>query len=343
MRLKILLCLLFAAALILLFPYYLFLRNKAKISIVKTLLSFDSLKLVDNRVNILLLGIPGGNHEGPTLSDSITVINYDFLSNTFTSISIPRDIWSETLKDKINSAYAYGEAKSKGGGLKLAKAEISAVIGTPIQYAAIVDFAKFRQIIDFLGGIDVYVEKSFTDPMFPIEGKENDLCEGVDPEYKCRYETISFKKGLTHMDGDTGLKYIRSRHAQGTEGSDFARGVRQQQVMSAVLVEIVKIVKKGDLAKLEKFYDLADRLIERDITNQQVAIVLKSALFKGNPVQKRIVLPDSFFVVPDYKDYEGKYVLTPVDDSLKVVHDYILCYLNSSRSEKEIFCSPNID
>lgn len=325
---------------VILIPYFRFLRNKAKISVIKTLFSFDSLKLIDNRVNILFLGIPGGNHEGPTLSDSITVISYDFLSNTFTSISIPRDIWSETLRDKINSAYAYGENKAKGGGLKLAKAEVSAIVGIPIQYASVVDFAKFRQIIDFLGGVNVSVEKSFTDRKFPVEGKENDLCGGGDPEYKCRYETISFTKGTVLMDGDMALKYIRSRNATNGEGGDFARGVRQQQVLRSVITEVVNLIKKGDLAKLEKFYDLVDVLIERDISNQQVAIMLKNVFLKRNPKHESVVLPDSFFIVPNYNDYEGKYVLIPPDGELKYIHRYILCHLNSTRLDNPASCEP---
>lgn len=324
----------------LLFPYFRFLRDKAKISVIKTLFSFDSLKLIDNRVNILLLGIPGGDHEGPTLSDSITVISYDFLSNTFTSISIPRDVWSETLRDKINSAYAYGEDKVKGGGLKLAKAEVSAIVGIPIQYAAVVDFAKFRQIIDFLGGINITVEKSFTDRKFPIEGKENDLCGGDDPEYKCRYETISFTKGPIRMDGDTALKYIRSRHAANDEGSDFARGVRQQKVLRSVITEVTNLIKKGDFTKVEKFYDLVDVLIERDISNQQVAIILKNVFLKRNPKQESIALPDSFFVVPNYIDYEDKYVLIPKDGELKNIHQFLLCHLNSTRLDNPAPCEP---
>ena len=59
------------------------------------------------------------------------------------------DIWSDTLQDKINTAYAYGEAKKTGGGLTLAKAELSNIIGQPVQYAAVIDFSKFETLIDF--------------------------------------------------------------------------------------------------------------------------------------------------------------------------------------------------
>jgi anionic cell wall polymer biosynthesis LytR-Cps2A-Psr (LCP) family protein len=78
----------------------------------KNAFSKDSLKTYDNQVNILILGIPGENNDGPYLSDSIIFANYNFKTNQITTLSIPRDIWSSTLRDKINSAYAYGLAKN---------------------------------------------------------------------------------------------------------------------------------------------------------------------------------------------------------------------------------------
>src|SRR3990167_2437636 len=201
--------LLFLIVIIVLRPYYLFLTKTLKISPLKTLLSLDSLKTYDDQVTILILGIPGKNYQGGTLSDSIIVVNYNLKTHKLLTISLPRDIWSDTLKDKINAAYVYGEAKQKNGGLKLAKAEVEAVIGIPIQYSTVVDFAEFKEMIDFLGGIDVDIERSFNDKQFPIPGRENDQCGG-DQEFKCRYETISFQKGITHMDGSTALKYVRS-------------------------------------------------------------------------------------------------------------------------------------
>ncbi|NQV89270.1 MAG: LCP family protein [Parcubacteria group bacterium] len=53
-------------------------------------------------------------------------------------------------------------------------------------------------------------------------------------DYSCRYESITFYEGWTHMDGDTALKFVRSRHGNNGEGSDFARSERQQKVILAV-------------------------------------------------------------------------------------------------------------
>jgi len=329
-------------------PYYLFLTQKVKISPFKALFSFDSLKIFDNQINFLILGIAGGTHDGSNLSDLIIVVNYNLKTNQSTTMAVPRDIWSETLKDKINSAYAYGEAKEKGGGLKLAKAEIAAIFGKPIQYAALIDFEKFQNLIDFFGGIDVKVTNTFDDYAFPIpeEKIKNPSCDHTDAQIKeftnsnptekqiwdyfpCRYEHIHFDAGIVHMDGATALKFVRSRHAEGNEGSDFARGQRQQQVIVALKNRILQEVKSFNLKKIQALYEELDLLVVRDITNQQLSILGKNIVFKSNLKQKEIVLEEDFFTVPRYDLYDGKYVLIPETGNFNQIHQYIECNLKN--------------
>lgn len=337
MKLKIVLVILFIATVLFLIirPYWSFVNNTLHVSIFKTLISRDSLKTYDNQVNILLLGISGGDHDGPNLSDSNIVLNYNFETNRLTTISIPRDLWSPTLEDKINSAYAYGEAKKPGkGGFILAKAEIEAVIGLPIQYAAVIDFQQFKELIDFLGGVEVEVEIPFTDKKFPITGKENDECNG-DKTYGCRYETISFKKGVMLMDGETALKFARSRNAEGDEGTDFAREKRQQKVIEAAKNKLVGLVKKPNLKTYREIYQIMDKLVKRDMTNQQAAIVAKNVVIKGDFKQEKILLGEDFFINPPLGDsrYNGLWVLVPKDENYSAIHQYISSKLKY-KSEK---------
>ncbi len=321
---------------ILAIPYYRFMSKTLKISPIKALFFRDSLKTYEDQVNIVLLGIAGGTHDGPNLSDSIMLVNYNLKNNQITTVAIPRDIWSSTLKDKVNSAYAYGEAKKTGGGLTLAKAEIGSIVNLPVHYAIVINFDEFKKLIDFLGGIDVNVEKSFIDREFPIPGKENDLCDG-DPEYRCRYETISFTKGIQHMDGETALKFIRSRHAEGDEGSDFARTRRQQKMIAAIKDKLFQDINFLDLKKMGQTYDAIDKLIVRDITNQQIAILLRNMFFKGNLKQKSVILSEDLFIVPPYSQYEGMYVLVPSSGNFDDIHQYISCQINNLQN-----CEPLI-
>ncbi len=321
-------------------PYYAFVTDTLKISPFKALFSRNGLITYDNQVNILFLGIAGANHDGPNLSDTIIVANYNFKTNKATTISIPRDIWSPTLRDKINSAYAYGEAKKEGGGFTLARAEVSRIVGLPIQYAAVSDFDKFKGLIDFLGGVDVSVERSFTDKKFPIAGRENDDCGGDDPEYLCRYETISFNKGVAKMDGETALKFVRSRNAEGPEGTDFARESRQQKVINAVVEMMVARVKKLDLASYNKIYELLNSLIKRDISNQQLAIIAKNAVLKRGFNLNKLTLEEKLFENPPISDkYDYRWVLVPDGDNYDKIHSLIKCRLEDEGEDDHRSCN----
>lgn len=323
-RIAALVTIAFCVAVVLFFvrPYYIFLTQTARVSPFKILLGINDLQQLNGRVNILLLGVPGGSHDGPNLSDSINVLSYDMRENKLTTIGVPRDIWSDTIHQKINAAYATGEAIEPGKGIILAKAEVSSIVGIPIHYAAVVRFAQFRDLIDYVGGIDVLVDKTFTDTEFPIAGKENDECGG-DPDYRCRYESISFQKGQQHMSGDTALKYVRSRHATGGEGSDFSRNRRQQAVMKAIRVKLFSPEILLNPSKVDGLYKTIDRLVERDISNENGTSIAKNVVLKGNFTQASGVLPRDLFTVPAAWQYEGQYVLIPEGGSFDRVHDYV--------------------
>lgn len=285
-------------------------------------LVFDSgadLSPIDGRVNILLLGVAGGDHDGADLTDTILVLSFHEQQKTLGMISVPRDIWSDTLKDKVNSAYHYGEAKKSGGGLTLSKAIISDVVGLPLQHALMLDFSGFRKIIDMVGGVDVDVSESFTDSQFPIPGKENDECDG-DPEYACRYEVLRFEKGLQHMDGERALQYVRSRHATGDEGSDFARGRRQQEVILSLRTKLMSQDIYLHPKQLESLYAAFDEATDTDMNISQLLTVGK--LFLKTPKEQvRRVAIDSLLYTPPSSWY-GRYVLLPTE-SFDAIHAFI--------------------
>lgn len=320
--LSLIILLLTLSAIVIFFPYYHFLTTTLHVSPLRVLFFDSPLKQIDQTTNILFLGIPGGQHDGPNLSDSLIVVSYKAHDNQLVTIGVPRDIWSSTLQDKINSAYAYGEEKRKGGGLTLAKAEVGAIIGMPIQYAMVINFSEFEKLIDFTGGVDIDVKTSFTDDRYPIAGKEDDECDG-DKEYQCRYKTLLFSQGITHMDGKVALQFVRSRNGDNGEGSDFARSARQQLVLTAVIKEILALAKSGDITKLRSLYQNVDNLIVRDITNQELAILAKKIFLEKKLERKNIHLSDEFFITPNVSDYEGKYVLIPADNDFSSVHSYI--------------------
>lgn len=177
----------------------------------------------EDRINILLLGIGGEGHDGALLADTIMVASYKPSTKKAALFSIPRDFLAEIPGGygfrKINNAYAFAELEEKGTGLGVMSSVVETIVGQPIHYAIRVDFGGFETFIDDLGGIDLTVDQAFTDYEYPTENYG--------------YQTVSFAEGLQHFDGATALKYVRSRHGNNGEGSDFARSRRQQKVIMA--------------------------------------------------------------------------------------------------------------
>lgn len=309
-------------------PYYLLIKKITGVSPLKFIYSNGDFKQTAGNANFLLLGKAGGNHQGEYLTDSIMIASFNLKDQKINLISIPRDIWSDNLKDKINSAYYYGELKKKGLGFQTSQIEIAKIVGLPIHYGILIDFENFSKLIDYLGGIEVLVEQNFDDYKYPIAGKENDLCSG-DDEFKCRFEHISFKKGLTYMNSSLALKFARSRNAQGKEGSDFARGKRQQKVITAIFDKMIKRLKRFEFNhyELEKLYSLIDSLVKRNIRNEETLFFLKNAfLFKKFKINN-IALTEKFFIVPKYENYQGKYVLIPKDGNYAKIQVFLKCQM----------------
>ena len=272
-----------------------------------------------DRTNILLLGIGGGNHEGSDLTDTMMVLSLDNKKKTSAFISVPRDIWSETLKDRVNSAYHYGEEKKKGGGLLLAKVTVEDIVGMPIHYAVVVDFSGFQNLIDQVGGIDVVVPTAFTDTKYPKPGMEESTCPG-DPTNACVYETVHFDAGLQHMDGARALVYARSRHAEGDEGSDFARSRRQQLIIVALKNKLMRPLTWFTVSRMKSLPSVLDDATDMDMTMSEALTIGKRFVGVGENDIKKISFEDKLEVPPSY--VYGKYVLVPTED-WESIHAYI--------------------
>lgn len=217
-------------------------RNLAKLNLfgqLGRLISSQDRQLIgesQDRINLLLIGIGGKNHEGGTLADTIIVASIKPSTKQVALMSIPRDLSVPTRSGswiKVNAVHAYAEKDRPGSGGDAMRQTLSSVLGIDIPYYATVDFDGFEKLIDEFGGVDIEVERDLIDYQYPVRGREDAY------PYESRYETLSINKGLQHMDGELALKYTRSRHALGAEGSDFARSKRQQKIITALKGKIV--------------------------------------------------------------------------------------------------------
>lgn len=261
------------------------------------------------KINILLLGMGGKNHEGGLLADTIILASLDVAEKKAALLSIPRDlsIPVEGMGErKINNINAFAETELKGGGGLATAQAVSDILNTPIDYYVRLDFAGFINIIDELGGIEVDVENTLNDYSYPVMGQEEAF------PYESRFEHLYIEKGRRKMDGELALKYARSRHAEGIEGSDFARSRRQQKVLEEIRENVLS---KYVLFKPAMISNILEELNEHLSTNLKMWEMIKLwNMFKDT--EKKDIITKTLDNSPnglllDTISRDGAYVLLP--------------------------------
>ena len=301
-----------------------------------------------------MLGYGGAGHDGGYLTDVIKLVNIDPNTHRINVISIPRDLWvpvpvrsDQPEWQKINAAYAIGmddnyplkqtQYRGGDGARRLIADVIFDIFGITVDYVAAVDFTGFENLVDRLGGIDVNVPVSFTDQFYPIKGRENDLC-GMSPEqmvevhekysgfelekqFECRYERLEFAQGPTKMNGETALKFVRSRHS-GEHGGDFARAARQAAVLEGIKNKALSLKA---LANLPEFWAIYKNYVSTDLTAEAVLAFLAKYPDVSNYEVKNILLTTDN-VLQHLTSSSGAYILSPKagGNNWIEVQDYIL-------------------
>ncbi|NDJ35981.1 MAG: LCP family protein [Chloroflexi bacterium] len=216
-----------------------------------------------DRVTVLLLGAdarPGETDRRP-LTDSIMLLMLDPEENVASVLSLPRDLYVEVPGyglQRINTAYVLG-----GGALAMETVEYN--FGVRVDYFALVNFEAFITLVDEIGGVEVDVPAPINDPQYPA------YC---DSRTNCGYDPFYINAGLQVLDGETALKYARTRHGD----NDFERARRQQQVLFAIRDKVVNPETFPTLvARAPTLYEAVRDSIVSDMNLDQMIQLASSA------------------------------------------------------------------
>ncbi len=269
----------------------------------------------EDRINILLLGMGGGAHEGPNLTDTIMLISVKPSTKQVAMISIPRDLYVKIDGygyNKINAANAYGEQYNySGGGMTLAKETVSNVVNLPIHYSVRIDFEGFEQLIDAVGGVDILVEKDLYDPLYPGE-------------------TFYVKAGQQHLDGASALKYSRSRETT----SDFDRARRQQQVLLDLKNKLFSLNTLANPKKINDILGILGDHINTDMKMNEAQALgrMLSDLDSGNIINR--VLDNGSDGLLVASNLSG-YTLSPRTGNFKEIQNFAKNIFSASKIQDE--------
>lgn len=265
----------------------------------------------EDRFTVLLMGLDTRPDEtnASCRSDTMMVVSIDPATDRIGILSIPRDTYVEVPNyglRKINTACVIGNLELNGHGPQLAMQTIQYNFGIEVNDYLMIDFNTFIAIIDLIGGIDVNAVQTIDDPQYP------DMNYGYDPFY--------LEAGPHHLDGETALKYARSRYAS----DDIDRGRRQQEVVFAVRNRVLSRDMIDDLItraiplwnelsdgvetglSIEQLVRLA--LYAKDIPDENIhsAVLGWDYLVPHNTDQGAVLVPDREAIVPLLLDVFGE-------------------------------------
>jgi len=213
----------------------------------------------NGRINILLVGLAGKNYPGSNLTDSIIVASVNPKTYQTALLSIPRDFYVQipdtNSYTKINALYARAEDQNSSAksGIEDLKYAINDITGQPIDYYIALDFDGFRQIVDELSGINIQVPKDIHDERYP------------GPNYS--YQTFDIQNGLQNLDGETALKYARTRH---DEDGDFGRAYRQQLILESARRKAFSIGTLIDAPAINNILNILGDHLRTDIQLDEI-------------------------------------------------------------------------
>ena len=167
-------------------------------------------------------------------------------------INTPRDYYVDLAgtdsKDKLTHAGLYG--------VETSMATLGNLYGVNVEHYLRINFAGFINIIDAIGGVDVYSDQAFTSV--------------GSPGY---YDPTTFAEGWNHLDGKSALAFARERHAFKT--GDIQRGINQMKVIDAMMN---KIKSPTVLMSFSKLMDAVSDCFVTSLSQEQISALVRMQL-----------------------------------------------------------------
>jgi LCP family protein required for cell wall assembly len=245
----------------------------------------------EERVTILLLGAdtrPSERGGARPRTDSIMLLMVDPKEKVGGVVSIPRDLYVDIPGyglNRINTAYPLG-----GGDLTADTIEYN--LGIHVNYYVLVEFDAFVTFIDEIDGIDIYVPREIYDTNYP------DMYYGYDPFY--------IAAGQQHLDGETALKYARTRYTD----SDFNRAQRQQDILFAIRDRVISFSMLPTLVEKSPvlYQTMSDSITANMTLEEMVSLALLAEDISRDDIRSGVINAD--YVSP-YTTSAGASVLIP--------------------------------
>ena len=193
----------------------------------------------DEVVNILLIGQDRREGESRARSDAMILCTFYKEAKTLTMTSFMRDMYVQIpgyQDNRINTAYSLG-------GIELLNETIALNFGVEIDGNVEVDFSRFSQIVDLLGGVSI------------------ELTNAEAAHLNAHYG-YWLSAGVNHLNGEQALSYSRIRAI----GDDFGRTSRQRTVLNA----LIQSYKNRSVTEMLDIMEGILPLLTTDMSNKEM-------------------------------------------------------------------------
>lgn len=255
----------------------------------------------DGYTNILILGVDNSERQE---ADTIMVLSFSNETGKSRVIAIPRDTWvaSRSSSGKIGTLYNWG-------GATLLVREVSKLLGISIHQYIIIGMDTFVELIDVLGGLDIYVE------------------ENMDYEDESAGLYIHIEQGYQHLSGEDVQKYLRYK---GEKLGDVGRVQRQQKFIKALYAKVLQL---DTIPKLPAIADIFRNQMETS------AEIFDSAHL-ANVLRKMSSDPPTTLMLPGSENLDGAWVPNVAEIEARMSELFPVQYLVTESLEGDADSEP---
>lgn len=168
-------------------------------------------------------------------------------------VSVPRDAYlpvaCKSQSTACQAAAGYNDKLTHTGiyGIGSTEATLENFLGIPINYTVLVNFSSLMNIVDALGGVDVYVEEGLEVDTFYANG------------------TPGVQAGWNHLEGERTLGFVRERHAY-LDGDN--QRIRNQQIVLEAIINALK--SPTSFFKYPAVLDVLPTAISTNMSSDQI-------------------------------------------------------------------------
>lgn len=216
-------------------------------------------------LNVLIVGVDTRTSVKDWIphADAVMIMHIDKDLTSAWLTSLPRDLVVNIpafgpanfggARTKLTHAMSYG-ARVPGSstpnstqGFQLVAKTVSAYTGiAQFDAGAMLTFAGLTDIVNAIGGIDVYIDQNVTSIHRRPDGQYRTVCGGCTHGYSG--PQAQYNQGNAHLIGWQALDYARQRYIP---GGDYARGRHQRQIIKAMVTRLLATHYMTDFAAIE--------------------------------------------------------------------------------------------